>query len=213
MMTNINEGPRVIVSYMTLRKATGALGVSMPVIVSVGCAAFGTCNGVQDSISDYYGTELRDVFVGVLFAIGLFLFAYRGYERKDDLAGDLACVFALGVALFPTTSEIGAFRVLHLVFAALLFLTLAYFSLFLFTKSKEGVPITSKKKKRNSVYKACGVTMLACIGLIAIYSAFLEETSLAQYRPVFWLEALALWAFGFSWVTKGEMLLKDTSQD
>ena len=210
-MNDTNDGPRVIVSYMTLRKATGALGVSLPIVVSIGCAAFGSCNGLQDSISDYYGTELRDVFVGALFAIGFFLFAYRGYERKDDIAGDLACLFALGVALFPTTSEIGLVRGLHLSFAALLFLVLAYFSLFLFTKSKSGVPMTREKKHRNKVYKACGVAMLACIGLIAVYSAFLDDTSLAQYRPVFWLEALALWAFGISWVTKGEMLLKDLS--
>jgi hypothetical protein len=26
---------------------------------------------------------------------------------------------------------------------------------------------------------------------------------------VFWLEALALWAFGFSWFVKGETLWKD----
>ena len=44
---------------------------------------------------------MQDVFVGVLFVIAWFLFSYRGYERKDDVAGDVACLCALGVALFP----------------------------------------------------------------------------------------------------------------
>jgi hypothetical protein len=28
-------------------------------------------------------------------------------------------------------------------------------------------------------------------------------------KPVFWLEAFALWAFGVSWFVKGETLWKD----
>jgi hypothetical protein len=27
------------------------------------------------------------------------MMSYRGYERKDDMAGDLACVFAIGEAI------------------------------------------------------------------------------------------------------------------
>ena len=84
---------------------------------------------------------MRNVFVGTLCAIAVFMLSYRGYGRSDDVAGDLACVFAVGVALFPTTPPgepsqmeklVGA---IHLGFAAVFFLTLAYFSLILFTKT------------------------------------------------------------------------------
>jgi hypothetical protein len=51
--------------------------------------------------------------------------------------------------------------------------------------------------------------MLACIVLIAVYELFLSGTGLAELKPVFWLESLALWAFGLSWMTKGEVLLED----
>ena len=69
---------RVLVSYLTLRRVVGVLGVLLPVVVAGGCFVLGACTELQDSISDYYGTEMRDVFVGVLFAIGWFLFSYRG---------------------------------------------------------------------------------------------------------------------------------------
>jgi hypothetical protein len=201
-------GPtRVIVSYLTLRRIMGILGVLLPVLLAVGCVALGACSGILDSISAYHGTKMRDVFAGILFTVGWFLFSYRGYERKDDIAGDLGCFFALGVALFSTTSQSGLIRTLHFISAASLFMVLAYFSLFLFTKT-DGAP-TPEKKKRNKVYVACGVIMLLCIALIPLYSAFFKNSGVAALKPVFWLETFALWAFGVSWMTKGETLWKD----
>lgn len=41
-------------------------------------------------------TGMRDVFVGALCAIAVFLRSYRGYDRRDHIAGNLACVFAAG---------------------------------------------------------------------------------------------------------------------
>ncbi|HSH76059.1 MAG TPA: hypothetical protein VLA09_10290, partial [Longimicrobiales bacterium] len=109
------------------------------------------------------------------------------------------------VALFPTGHpDVGA---LHFIAATALFLTLAYFSWALFTKSA-GSP-TPAKLKRNKVYRTCAVVMVACIALIAIYSWFLSGTSLSALNPVFWLETFALWAFGVSWFIKGDTLLKD----
>jgi hypothetical protein len=163
-------------------------------------------SGLQPSISDYYSLRTRDVFVGILFTVAWFLFTYRGYERKDNVAGDLACVFALGVALSPNSgSRLEA--VVHYACAALLFLVLAYFSLFLFTKSSSNP--TPQKLLRNRVYRACGVAMLGCVALIPAYQLLLADTAIADLKPVFWLESLALWAFGVSWFVKGETLLKD----
>lgn len=209
-MSNNCDGKRIFVSYLTLRRVVGILGALLPVLLAVGCFVLGSCAELQSSISAYCGTEMRDVFVGVLFVIGWFLFSYRGYERKDDIAGDLACFFALGVALFPSTSDSKAIRTVHFISAAALFLVLAYFSLFLFTKTKKGVPPTPKKKTRNRIYVACGVIMLACIASVALYYAFLQDAPVAAIKPAFWLESLALWAFGWSWFVKGETLWRDT---
>lgn len=195
----------VVVSYLTLRRVVGLLGVSLPIVLAIWGLPLCHC-GLQDSISDYYGLRTRDALVGVLFAIGWFLFTYRGYERKDDIAGNLACVFVLGVALFPNSGEPWE-RAIHFSSAGLLFLVLAYFSLVLFTKSS-GTP-TAQKLKRNRVYAICGVAILLCIAAIGVYYAFLQSSSIAALKPVFWLESLALWTFGISWFVKGETLWRD----
>jgi hypothetical protein len=201
---------------LELRRAIGLLGIALPFVVSLGAWIFFQ-TGIQSSISSYYHTGMRNVFVGTLCAIGVFLLSYRGYERSDDIAGDLGCVFAVGAALFPTAPEgpaAGGVRLIgyvHWTFAALFFLTLIYFSLFLFTKTDPTKPPTKRKLQRNRVYRACGGTMGICILLIAIYSFLPREAAslLERYKPVFWLEALAVLAFGASWFTKGEAILKD----
>jgi len=173
--------------------------------------------GIQDSISSYYHTGMRDVFVGSLCAIAVFLMSYRGYERKDDIAGDLGCVFALGVALFPTTPEVSAtsreeiIGSLHLVSAACFLLTLAYFSLVLFRKTDPSKTPTRRKLQRNLVYTFCGYTIVACIALIAVVAFMSSDSPLTRLDPVFWLESAAVVAFGVSWLTKGEAILRDES--
>ena len=196
------------VSFLTLRRVIGIMGALFPILLAVGCLLLSpACRGLEESISAYYGTIMRNVFVGVLFTIGWFLFSYKGYEDKDDAAGDLACLFALGVALFPITNPHHWVQVMHLLFAAALFSTLAFFSLVLFTKS-DGA-LSPRKKTRNRVYRICGWIMLACIVLILIYKLWFQGTGLAKLKPTFWLETFALWAFGLSWMTKGKLLWDD----
>lgn len=119
---------------------------------------------------------------------------------------DVVVLFALGVALFPISGS-RLEQVVHLTSAAALFLVLAFFALFLFTKS--GDFQTHAKRLRNRVYRVCGVVMVVCIGLIAVYQLRFTQTAAARLNPVFWLETIALWAFGFSWFVKGEAILND----
>lgn len=203
-------------SYLSLRKIIGFLGFAFPFILALGALIIYE-TGIQGSISSYYHTGMRDVFVGILCVIGVFLFSYRGFEKPDNIAGYLGGIFAIGVALFPTTPEgevtsnAELIGFLHSTFAALFFLTLIYFSLFLFTKTDPSITPSRRKHQRNKVYKACGYIMAICIVLVAIYSFLPSDTveSLAKYKPVFWLEAIAVLAFGISWSTKGEAILKD----
>jgi hypothetical protein len=215
------QDPRVI-SYLTLRKAVGILGITFPVIVVAGSILFGGCEGIQSSISTYYHTNMRNIFVGILCAIALFLFAYKGYDKRDAIAGDLACIFALGVAFFPTSYtepltpctpnpfENHIISSIHFISAGGFFLVIAYFSIFLFTIKDENP--TKMKLKRNKLYRICGYIILGCTLLIAAYSICLSCDScqgLQKYDLIFWLETLALWAFGISWLTKGKTILTD----
>jgi hypothetical protein len=57
--------------------------------------------------------------------------------------------------------------------------------------------------------------MSACILLIALFYLLPDEVALhfESYHHVFWLESLALIAFGVSWLTKGEAFLKDKAEE
>jgi hypothetical protein len=203
-MTDTRSDGEALVSYLTLRKVVGILGVALPVVLALWGLAI--CRCLEPSISDYYALRTRDAFVGILFTIGWFLFTYRGYDRRDDIAGNVACVFALGVALSPNRGSTLESNI-HFASAAGLFLVLAYFSLVLFTKT--GGNPTPRKLIRNRVYRVCGVIMLVCIALIGVCYWMVSTPTFLSAKPVFWLESLALWAFGFSWFVKGEAILKD----
>lgn len=154
------------------------------------------------------------MFVGSLCVIGIFMMSCRGYDRKDAIAGLVAGLAAIAVAFFPTTDHdptavgkvIGA---LHLGFAALFFSMLASMSLFLFTKTDPRKPPTVRKRQRNVVYKVSGWTIVGCIVLLMILAALPATTIGKGAHPVFWLESIAVVAFGVSWLTKGEAMLKD----
>ena len=209
---NTDQPVTPVHSYLSLRWIIGVLTITMPLVLVIwefiGCE----CGEIRSSISDYYNSAAGDYFVGAVFAIGIFLFTYRGYARReedsewftDDTAGNLTCIFLIGVALFPNSGE-GWIGRAHLASATLAFLMLAYFCLVLFVKS--GGVLTSLKRRRNMIYRICGWVIVLCVVLIAAYLVFLQdEKSISDLSPVFWLEWLALWAFGISWFVKGKAL-------
>ena len=212
----------LIISYLTLRRSIGWLGILLPIFLMVYCFTVCNCSMVQDSISQYYHTFSGDMFVGVICAIAVFLFAYNGYDIKDSVACKLAALFAIGVVVFPTLPESVSncynpsnllfpfSQTLHLIFAALFFLTLASISIFLFTMTDEK-NINPRKRARNWIYYICGFIMVACLLLIAVYWLLIQKKfpEVENWRPVFWLETIALIAFGVSWLTKGEVIYKD----
>jgi uncharacterized membrane protein SirB2 len=214
MNPDLEPDQPLLISYLTLRKTVGILGILLPLLVSMGAwLIFQT--PLQPTISDYYYTGTRVVFVGTLWALGFFFFSYKGYERRDEIAGRLAFVFALGVSLVPTAPDCSACNYnhvaanLHWALAGLLFLTLSYFSIVLFTLTDASKTPTRQKLQRNRVYKACGYTMLACILLIPATLIPAIAAAVDRYDPIFWLETIALEAFGVSWLTKGEGILSD----
>ena len=214
----------ILISYITLQRVIGILGITFPFIMIIGSICCGGCSEIQSSISAYYHTNMRNIFIGYLCTMALFLFAYKGYESKDDIAGNLASFFAFGVVFFPTSIvdtftrcipyriDNPIFHNIHIFCAAGFLLTLAYFSLFLFTIKDKNKKTTKMKKRRNVLYKVVGIIMLSCIFLIFIYLAshncgHLQD--LKKYKPVFWLETIALCSFGVSWLIKGKTLLTD----
>jgi hypothetical protein len=204
---------QMTINYMTQRKAIGILGMILGFACILGGFIFAGIN-IKPSISAYYHSNMRDILVGVLVATSVFLFSYKGYDKHDNFITNLLGVSALGIALFPCKEEVltGSFMVLpssisgtiHLIFALTFFLLLAYNSIFLFTKSS-GI-MTEKKIKRNKLYRISGVVILVscAIAILPVAVPALKSTKLILIA-----EIIMLIAFGISWVTKGDMILKD----
>lgn len=206
-------------SYLKLRKSVGYIGILLPFILLLGLATFNLfIENITDpkfhypeSISHYYYSIMGGVFVGSLCAVALFMFYYSGYTKRDNITGHLAGFFALGVAWIPTT-EVGVSVTgyMHYVSAALFFACLAYFSIKLFTKTKEGEEPSPEKLKRNKVYRACGWFMVFCLFSMAFYSFVLEKyLDIHIHYFIYVGETLSLLAFGVSWLTKGGAIYKD----
>lgn len=200
-------------SYLWHRRLIGCLGLSLPFLL-VAVAALRPTPGlpsreILDSISAYYYTGAVSIFVGVLFALSLFLFTYQGYRgsRADRRLGAIGGICALGVALFPTAAPEGLdppawwsemTRTIHYGSAVCLFLVFIAFSVWLFRKSSvpKDEEASRDKQWRNRFYLGCGGVMIA--------SVLWAGTSLITDRPIFWPEAIALLAFASSWLVKGE---------
>lgn len=195
-----------IISYYALRILIGATGMLLPFLLIIGNLVANQSLHIEFSVSDYYDNSTAgDILVGVLFVLGFFLMAYKGFDRIDSLTANLGCVFALGVALCPTTSSNQVVHILHFVFAMLLFSVFIFFSIYLFRKSDPKKKCTPQKNKRNRIYLVCGIIMIVAIAAIIVSMFWLEEAS-KKYHLVFWFESVALMSFGFSWITKAEFL-------
>jgi hypothetical protein len=224
------DKPPEIISYYTMRRAIGILGITLPLILVAGSSLFGDCKEVQTSISAYYYTNMRNVFVGFNCAVAFFFFAYRGHDWRDNLAGYLGCIFVLGVAFLPcaintpnqpclvaVSDQNPLVGKLHNMNAILYFIILIVYSLVLFPKTHmdmvtgEKMFMGRQKKKRNVVYYISGSIMTGSLLLIIAYTWILKYhyPDLEQLNPVFWLESLVLLSFGISWMTKGQMIFKD----
>jgi hypothetical protein len=200
----------LVMSYLGLRRAVGVVAVALPFVLLAGKLLIDG-PGLPGSISAYYYTSMRNVLVGLLFMQGTFLLSYR-YDRRDTVAAAIAGVAVIGVALFPTqptnpTPVDVAIGIVHLVCATTFFLTTAWISLFLFTLSS-GSP-TRRKLQRNVVYRVAGIVILVCLVLQVAADNLLPRAIVDAVHPVFWLESLAIIAFGVSWLVKGETVLRD----
>ena len=195
------------------RRVIGLLGLALPSLVVVLSVIFPVRSGwrMLDSISAFYYTSATALFVGVLFALAIFLFVYGGYKGDvaDKRLGRVSGVAALGVVFFPTAAPAGFNAPLwwmdwmqpaHYASASVLFGTFILFSMWLFrlTAAESDEEMLAGKRARNKVYWWCGVIMIA--------SVLWAASSLWTGRPIFIPEAIALVAFSVSWLTKGRTI-------
>jgi hypothetical protein len=208
-----------IISYLTLRRLIGVLGILLSLVCVLG-GYFFSGKTIQQSISYYYYTNMRDFFVGLLFCVSLFLLTYRGYQLIDNLVSTICGIAAAGIAIFPCFNDlnpelpVGLFQlspktsnIIHLSSAGLFFLLLAVNSMFLFTISKNPKK-TINKEKRNIIYYGCGITILISLLFLAFIFIF-KPWDYNKFKLILITETIMLLAFGISWLVKGKTLYKD----
>lgn len=207
-----------MINTTRLRCTIGWLGMLLPWIVLILCSFYGY--GFPDSISaTYYIPTCITPFMIILGSAGLLLFSYKGYDKQDDIVCSIAGAFALGICLFScgtyglisrwselvVLTNVGTFQIdpyisgmLHNACALGFFGLLAYNSLFLFTKSitKDKTKMSDGKRKRNVIFRVCG------IGMIVSFLAIIPISIFEWWGGVWIVETIALAFFGISWLTK-----------
>lgn len=209
------------VSHYTLRKWLGLLGITLPLILWGGSYLLGQTD-LAPSISHYYYSNMTVYFTGVLCAFGLFLFAYRGYKKKDDeyvsdnLMTNIAGVLAILTAFLPTECCVQQYcgfhctaanaptpgsmqDTIHLLCAGGFLIIMGGTSIFKFTRINGDKRYKRQKKK---AFIWCGLIVWASIVFMLIDIFVLPEK--LGYYDVFWAETVALSAFGASWLIKSE---------
>jgi hypothetical protein len=101
----------MVIDYRALRAVIGGIVLLLVPVVYFGNWVFfsrhvGAClvpnPRLPDSLSGYYYSHMRNLFVGAMCAVGIFLAAYRGYDRWDNRFTNVAGLAAICIALCPT---------------------------------------------------------------------------------------------------------------
>ncbi|WP_430405212.1 hypothetical protein [Fluviicola sp.] len=104
---------------------------------------------------------------------------------------------------------------LHLVFAALFFLSLAYMSGKQFVKGdpkNKNHVMGEKKVPENRIYKICAwIIVFTILALVPAAIPGKSQDFYTENKLVFFGEVICLWAFGLSWLIKGIDLEKQNS--
>lgn len=212
-----------------LRKAIGLIGFLLPTMLLIG-VLFPSVT-MQTSISHFFFTPMREVFVIALSGVGVFLIAYHGHAPEpgewltDFNVSTTAGVTALIVATVPTLCDVASCYVpltlfdgwignetlqgaLHFGAAGVFLSALATMCIWLFTKTDDPTP-PEDKRRRNRLYRICGWIIFAMVALLFVFKMIFRPVGTAwdqAFNFTFWAEAVAVWAFGIAWLVKGEAL-------
>jgi hypothetical protein len=206
------QAQRYIRSYRRLRRVIGILGLGIPVLLVFGePIVFDGQPFPRGSLSAYYYSGAREVFVGALAAIGVFLVSYKVAERtRENRLSTYAGLAVITVALFPTgrpgsgvdltplQQRFGeeVIQGIHFVAAAIFIAALGVISYYFAQPPPESAPVTQSRWAR--VHVASTVLIAAALILAAV-----AGLTGSPDKGLLIAEWVAVWAFGASWLVKG----------
>jgi hypothetical protein len=192
-------------SYVFMRRVIGRLALILPPLIVFGePLVFDDRPFPLGSLSAYYYSGFREIFVGLLCAIGVFLIIYKLSERtKEARVSTYAGAAVIVVALFPTGKP-GA-RVTTTPLQDLLGeewverIHFGFAGVFIFLLSRISRYWARHRPERKRLHRVCELVILAALGLAILTGA----TDWPDYGILI-AEFAAVWAFAISWLATVE---------
>ena len=215
---------RYLKSYLLLRVLIGAIGIALPIMTYAGTALLpgGHWSTVRGSLSSYYYSGMREFFTCALAITGVFLIAYKAFQRELENYLTLAAGFAvLLVAFFPTDRPDKANDVLtplqhafgetpvatvHFVSAILFIASLAVISYFFGERERRRPARPGHRSPEfwQTLHRSCaGAIVVAGIFYAARKFGHLPCGSWIDAHDLWLTEVVAVAAFATSWLFKG----------
>ncbi len=210
----VDRRERIYASYISLRIGLGLLALARPLVL-VGWGYLVEHIAPQGSISAYYfafapttsdlrAFPMRGWFIGTLFAVGCFLYLYKGFTRTENVVLNIAGLSALAVALFPTKmpeycKNCGSdtFQYVHGIAAVTLFVCMAFVAWACADEALVEFPPARREWFRNRYFG------LAAAMIVAPVAAVVLTFSLGvNHWLVLIVEALGIWTFAAYWLLK-----------
>lgn len=228
------DDPRVLYarSYLLIRVVVGGIGFLLPTLLFLLDGAFleGPVS-IRGSLSAYYHTSARDLFVGALCIMGFFLITYMAGQKStwDYWLSTVAGIAVLGVAFLPTKrpnlldgaalcGSVGQLppgctqfqhaygetqvAATHFVFAAIFILSLAVLC-FVFGQRESRY---RKDVARARFHRLCGAAILSAVAWVAVGG--LLHIKVFGIEPLYGGEVVSVYSFGLSWLAKAQDLFK-----
>ena len=206
---------RYVRSYLIMRVFIGSLAIALPFMLVLGDGiGFGADPFPRGSLSSYFFSGTREIFVGTLCATAVFLITYKVAERNlDNTLSVLAGIAVLAVAMFPTNPPRNAdltplqerlgesvVATIHYISAATFIGSLAVISYFFGKREGRRPPREGKRSPEfwKRYHQLCAAAIAAAIAWI-----ILTELAGGVPRGLLYGEIVAVVAFGLSWLMKG----------
>ena len=246
LTTRIADSPppkldeHILKSYSALRWIMTGLSFALPLLLVVGGLNswwwISAPLEAQNSLSAYYhaGSQCtafagvyRDLFVGILTAIGFCLIIYAGFGRLENWLLNVAGICLMGVAFFPmgwteqqmipacsqeafegfiSSKLLGTSLSIHFASAILFFLTITLVNVLTAMDTVKAITDFKKKRFWQNVFRYARFLMPISLGFVLLLRLF-TGTSVVGDRFVLWLEWFGIWAFSFYWLLKSIEIL------
>jgi hypothetical protein len=201
-------------TYDGLRIGMAVIALLLPLGLGIG-GYYGYGLPLQGSMSAYYHNPMRNVFVGVLWAIGVFLYLYKGYSYAENIFLNIAGVSAILVAMFPMEWECGTECKMitpHGIFAVAFFFFIALVCGFRATDTLCLIKDDTLRRRYRYAYRGAGIAMFLAPFIVYGLAVGLQYRETQNYA-VFLVEAVAIWIFAIYWIVKSLEISSTNAED